>query len=84
MGSQELPRRGSGRYRVLLDQLEDVADRLDSSERRMVRLENTLRAVTARTSDLAVGTVCTHCEESFLLLERDRFRCPRCGHARTW
>lgn len=70
------------RERTLSAELEQVTARLDTTERQLRVLQNTIRAV-AREADVSVDGPCGHCGRSHLLITDGMLHCPSCGYRRT-
>lgn len=65
---------------ALEGQHEHLLARLDRTERRLLQVENALRGVTRRTSNLSIAGPCSECNRSLLLVDHELMYCPTCGH----
>lgn len=66
----------------LAAQLQDVARRLERTERRLAMLEKATDGL-ARHSGISIGCPCTRCERSYLLCDGGTFSCPVCGYSQS-
>lgn len=69
-----------------LDRLEsrllELVEQLDRTESRLLMVERTLNAVARRTG-ISIGCACERCEESHLLIDGGMMTCPNCGYRRS-
>lgn len=73
----------TGRWqRTLHRQFSELETELEENRRRVLQLENTLKAITRQASDLSIGGPCS-CEESLLIVRQNVIYCPECDYRRT-
>ncbi|QSW98928.1 hypothetical protein [Haloterrigena alkaliphila] len=77
--TRSTPARGR---RVRSNRLRDLEDRLANTERRIERLENTLKGVVREFEDVSIGGPCK-CGESLLIVRHRTIYCPSCRYRRT-
>ncbi|WP_254524218.1 hypothetical protein [Natrinema caseinilyticum] len=70
------------RERAMSAQLAALNERLEVIERRHCKLQNTVEAL-GREAGVSVGSPCSHCDESYMLIKNGHMYCPHCGHRRT-
>lgn len=68
--------------RTLYRQLSTLEADLEENRRRVLQLENTLKAVTRQTNDISIGGPCS-CGKSFLIVRQRVIYCPQCDYQRT-
>ncbi|KMT45833.1 hypothetical protein EL22_27035 [Halostagnicola sp. A56] len=75
-------KRARSRQRALSAELEQMTARLEATERRLGRLQNTVNAV-AREAGVSMDGPCGHCGRSHLIVADGTLRCPSCGYRRS-
>ncbi|WP_254530880.1 hypothetical protein [Natrinema gelatinilyticum] len=70
------------RERTTTAQLIALNERLEVIERRHCMLQNTVEAL-GREAGVSVGSPCSHCDQSHMLIKDGHMYCPHCGHRRT-
>jgi len=83
MESSTAPTLGKQRYGFVVDQLTELATRVDICEGENKRLKNTIKGFTRRDSNISIGPVCTQCHESYMLRSRGMLRCPQCASSQS-
>ncbi|QLG48336.1 hypothetical protein [Natrinema halophilum] len=70
------------RDRTVKAQLVALNERLEAMEQRHCLLRRTVEAL-GRENGVSVGSPCSHCEKSYMLIKNGHMYCPHCGHRRT-
>lgn len=73
--------RSETQQRLLL-RLETLTARLEAAETRQQQLERTVAGL-ARETGLSVGSTCTHCDRSSILMKSGFMYCPECGYKQS-
>ncbi|OVE83993.1 hypothetical protein [Natronolimnobius baerhuensis] len=77
------PHRGR-RERALIADLETLDRRLAALEREQRLVRNTLCGIAREIGpDVVIGSVCSHCSRSYVLITDGMLYCPKCKHRRT-
>ncbi|WP_187432870.1 hypothetical protein [Natronococcus pandeyae] len=74
--------RSETQRQALLLRLETLATRLEAAETRQQQLERTVAGL-ARESGLSVGSPCTRCDRSNILMKSGFMYCPECGYKQS-
>ncbi|MCU4740887.1 hypothetical protein OB955_06910 [Halobacteria archaeon AArc-m2/3/4] len=77
------PTANEHRQKTVRSQLEEMGDRLEANERRIVQLENTLHGVARVTGDITITYPCLKCDRSLLLIRDGMLYCPCCHYRQT-
>lgn len=65
---------------VSTTQLEQVVERLEVTERRIVQLSNTVQAIATEFGGVSVHAPCSRCDRSLLLSRDGVLYCPQCHY----
>lgn len=71
------------RQKAIRSQLEEVAARLETNERRIVQLQNTLDGIARETGNITIAYPCLECDRSLLLIRKGLLYCPCCHYRQT-